>query len=61
MNVNLADEKASPFPPSKGKHDIGSQAAGTESISKDYTLSKQLIVQEERQKKSVTSPASLCV
>ena len=44
MNANLADEKASPFP-SEGRYDNGNQAAGPESISRDYTVSKQLIVQ----------------
>lgn len=34
-DVNLAREKASPFPPPEDKDDIGGQAGGTESISKN--------------------------
>lgn len=34
-DVNLAEEKSLPFPPSEGKDDVRSQAGGTESISKN--------------------------
>lgn len=42
MNGSLADEKASPFPPSEGKDDAGSQARGYRVNSKDSIVSRQL-------------------